>query len=174
MSAWHKMAVSDDGHKLIEDFEGLFLQAYDDADDRIVKPGQRVQGTLTIGYGHTSAAGPPRVYVGMVITAGQASAILSADLASVELEVTHLVKVPLNQSQFDALVSFQFNTGWLAHHQCSLLKALNAGNYNLAEKDFSLYDEASGKVLAGLKRRRESEALMFAGQVQEALRIANA
>jgi lysozyme len=155
------MKTSDSGRKFIEEFEGLFLQAYDDEDDHIVKPGGRVYGTLTIGYGHTSDAGPPRVYVGMTITKEVADAILTADLASVEIEVEHLVKVPLNQNQFDALVSFQFNTGWLAHPHSSLLLALNSKRYTLADEDFMLYDRAQGKVLAGLSRRRLAEKKLF-------------
>jgi lysozyme len=153
--------TSDDGRKLIEEFEGCILQAYDDASDHIVKAGQYVHGTLTIGYGHTDAAGPPKVYIGQVITKEQADQFLSVDLQSVELEVKHLVKVALNQNQFDALVSFQFNTGWLGHPNCSLLKALNSGNYQLADEDFMLYDRAQGKVLAGLSRRRQAEKDLF-------------
>ena len=157
------MKTSETGLKLIESFEGLILGAYDDADDHIVHPGERVYGTLTIGYGHTSVAGPPRVYVGQEITKEQADAILAADLASVELEVGHLVKVELNQNQFDALVSFQFNTGWLSHPHSSLLTALNAGNYRLADQDFMLYDRAQGKVIKGLCRRRAAERDLFNG-----------
>jgi lysozyme len=155
------MQTSAAGRKLIEEFEGLILKAYDDHDDHIVKPGEHVYGTLTIGYGHTDAAGPPKVYIGMAIDEPTADAILASDLASVELEVQHLVKVPINQNQFDALVSFQFNTGWLGHPGCSLLRALNAGNYQLADNDFMLYDRASGKVLAGLVRRRAAEKELF-------------
>ena len=155
------MKTSPAGLRLIEGFEGLFLQAYDDSDDRILKPGDRCYGTLTIGYGHTISAGPPKVYVGMEITSDEANAILAADLASVEIEVSHLVKVALNQNQFDALVSFQFNTNWLAHQHCSLLTALNAGNYHLADEDFMLYDRSQGKVLVGLTRRRAAEKALF-------------
>lgn len=155
------MKTSSKGRALIESFEGLFLEAYDDDDDHVVKVGERVYGTLTIGYGHTSVAGPPRVYVGQTITKEEADAILAADLASVEIEVSHIIKVPLNQYQFDALVSFQFNTGWLAHPGCSLTRALNAKNYRLADADFGLYDRASGKVLQGLVRRRTAEARLF-------------
>jgi lysozyme len=155
------MKTSDNGRGFIEGFEGLFLQAYDDADDHIVQDGQRVYGTLTIGYGHTDAAGPPKVYVGQVITKATADAILASDLTSVEIEVGHLVKVTLNQNQFDALISFQFNTGWLGHPSCSLLRALNGGNYNLADEDFMLYNRASGKVLEGLTRRRAAEKKLF-------------
>lgn len=153
--------TSANGRKLIEEFEGLILGAYDDASDHIVKPGQYVHGTLTIGYGHTDAAGPPKVYIGQQITVEQADHILSADLQSVELEVKHLVHVLLNQNQFDALVSFQYNTGWLGHTNCSLLTALNRGNYNLADEDFMLYDRAQGKVLVGLNRRRTAEKELF-------------
>jgi lysozyme len=155
------MKTSDNGRKLIEGFEGLFLDAYDDATERVVKPWQHVVGTLSIGFGHTTAAGPPRVYVGMEITRQQADAMLASDLAAVEIEIEHLVKVPLSQNQFDALVSFQFNTGWLAHPHCSLLAALNAGNYDLADEDFMLYDRAQGRVLVGLDNRRRAEKKLF-------------
>ena len=155
------MKTSPAMYPFIGTFEGNILQAYDDADDRIAQAGMHVYGTLTIGKGHTSAAGPPRVYVGMKIDDTQSDAILAADLASVEIEVCHLVSVPLKQFQFDALSDFQFNTGWLAHPHCSLLNALNSGNYNLADEDFMLYDRAQGKVLAGLDRRRAAEKRLF-------------
>ncbi len=155
------MQISPAGRQFIEGFEGLFLQAYDDDDDHIVAPGDHVYGTLTIGYGHTSSAGPPTVYAGQTITEEEADSILAADLAAVEAEVNTLVKVPLNQNQFDALGSFQYNTGWLGHPQCSLLRALNGGNYQLAANDFMLYDMAQGKVLVGLNRRRAAEKLLF-------------
>jgi GH24 family phage-related lysozyme (muramidase) len=48
------MKTSNKGRKLIEKFEGLILRAYDDYNDKIVKPGEKVRGTLTIGYGHTT------------------------------------------------------------------------------------------------------------------------
>lgn len=155
------MKTSQAGLQLIREFEGCILQAYDDSDDRVLKPGDHCYGTITVGIGHTSAAGPPRVYVGMEISQEEADDILAADLTSVELEVAHLVKVSINQNQFDALVSFQFNTGWLAHPHCSLMAALNAGNYRLADEDFMLYDRSQGKVLVGLDRRRTAEMKLF-------------
>src|SRR5271166_4274141 len=103
------MKTSQTGLNLIEQFEGLILGAYDDATDKIVPTGGSSRGTLTIGYGHTSSAGPPKVYVGQRITKDQANQILAADLAVVEQQVSSRVKVPLNQNQFDALVSFTFN-----------------------------------------------------------------
>jgi lysozyme len=156
------LKTSPAGRALIEEFEGLFLHAYDDATEHYVRAGDRCIGTLTIGYGHTSAAGPPRVYAGMTLPSKSvADEILAADLASVEIEVRHLVTVHLNQNQFDALVSFQFNTGWLAHEHCSLLTALNKGEYRLADEDFMLYDRAQGRVLVGLTRRRAAEKKLF-------------
>lgn len=144
------MKTSIAGRKMIEGFEGCILHAYKDSG-----------GVPTIGYGHTSAAGAPFVVMGMTITAMQADSFLSNDLGVVEKSVMELVEVSLNQPQFDALVSFQYNTGWLAHPQCSLLKALNSGNYNLAANDFGLYDEAAGKVLVGLEKRRAAERTLF-------------
>ena len=149
------------GLALIKSFEGCILQAYDDYNDRIATHAQLVRGTLTIGWGHTSAAGPPPVTIGLTITQDQADQILAADLKPVEQQVANLIKVPLNQNQFDALVSFEFNTGWLGHSQCSLTRAINAGNYALAANDFSLYNEANGQVLTGLVRRRAAEAALF-------------
>lgn len=158
------MKISDAGLNFIKRFEALFLQAYDDATDRIVKPGDRIHGTLTIGYGHTSQAGPPRVYAGMVLKdEAAADDLLLADLAPVESAVARLVKVDITQNQFDALTSFQFNTNWLTHPHCSLLDALNAGNYKLADEDFMLYDRANGVELVGLDRRRAAEKAMFDG-----------
>lgn len=155
------MQTSPNGRRFIEQWEGLYLQAYDDATGRIVGPNNKLWGTLTIGYGHTNGAGPPHVHVGMSITQQEADLILSADLAAIENAVNHLVKVPLTQNQFDALVSFQYNTDWLEHQHCSLLTALNAGNYTLADEDFCLYDRANGKILVGLDRRRAAEADLF-------------
>lgn len=138
------------GRALIESFEGLFLKTYNDG-----------TGVPTIGYGHTTAAGPPVVSYGQTITKEQADHMLADDLAKVEAHVNALVKVPLNQNQFDALVSFEFNTGWLGHPQCSLLRALNSGHYALADQDFMLYNRAGGHVMAGLTRRRAAEKELF-------------
>lgn len=153
------MKTSAQGRKFIESFEGLILKAYDDHNDHVVEVGQHAIGVLTIGYGHTDAAGPPKVYVGQQITQTDADNILASDLASVEIEVNQLVKVPLNQNQYDALVSFQFNTGALG--KSTLLKVLNEKNYDAAADDFLAWDHAGGVKLAGLTRRRTEERKMF-------------
>jgi lysozyme len=101
------------------------------------------------------------VYAGMSITREQADAILAADLASVEIEVAHLITAPINQKQFDALVSFQFNTGALGKRTCSLRKDLNLKRYNDAAHDFLKYTKAGGRTLEGLVRRRKAEKALF-------------
>lgn len=148
---------SPNGIKFIEREEGCILGAYDDINDRIVKPGGTVRGTLTIGTGHTSAAGPPRVYVGMVITQAQADAILKADLASVGLEIDHLVKVSLNQNQADALYSFQFNIGALA--RSTTLRLLNQGNYTGAANAMLAWSRGNGNPTLLLGRRKREQTL---------------
>lgn len=153
------MKTSPNGRNLIESFEGLILQSYDDYNDHIVHLGDTVHGTLTIGYGHTNSAGPPLINIGDSVTKSQADEILSEDLHKVENQVSSLVKVPLNQNQYDALVSFEYNTGALGHS--SALTALNQGNYSAAAEDLTLYNKAGGKVLAGLIRRRKAEYDLF-------------
>ena len=136
------MIVSNKGRKFIESWEALICKAYDDATEKPVPKGGKCIGTLTIGYGHTSAAGPPEVFPGMSITPQEADDILAVDLTQVETEVGHWIKVALHPNQFDALASFQFT--------------------DLATDDFALYNRSSGRVLRGLVRRRKAEADIFA------------
>jgi GH24 family phage-related lysozyme (muramidase) len=142
------MKTSTNGRKFIEQWEGLILHTYDDS-----------TGVLTIGYGHTTAAGNPVVRGGMAITQQQADQILAQDLKKVEDQVNSLVKVKLTQNQFDALVSYQFNTGALA--RSSALKYLNQGQYEQASKAMTLYNRGGGKVMQGLVNRRTAEQHLF-------------
>jgi len=158
------MKTSQNGRNLIESFEGLILQTYDDYNDHIVNTGDTVHGVLTIGYGHTNAAGPPSIHIGQTISKDEADQILGSDLGRVEQEVINLVHVPLNQNQFDALVSFQFNTGALRHS--STLPLLNEKKYVEAADHLLLYNKAGGRVLAGLVRRRQQEKTLFLKPVQ--------
>lgn len=153
------MQTSSAGRKFIETFEGLYLHAYDDG-----------TGTWTIGYGHTTAAGLPRVHPGMVITEQQADAILSSDLAAVEADINHHVKVPITQYQFDAFSSFDFNTGGL--DRSSALMAFNLDHPALVPGDLMKWVYAGGRVLPGLQRRRRGEGQMFEGHVLLALQTA--
>jgi lysozyme len=149
------LKTSANGRKLIEQFEGLSLKAYDDG-----------TGVWTIGYGHTSAAGLPAVRSGMTITADEADAILSSDLAAVETDVNHHVTAQINQNQFDALVSFDFNTGAL--DRSNVLRSVNVGQNAQVAADLMMWDHAGGRVMLGLERRRAAEGKLFNTPVTEA------
>ncbi len=152
------MKTSPNGRKFIAKEEGNILYAYDDFNNKRVNVGDPVRGTITIGVGHTTAAGSPTVVPGMTITAAQSDEILAKDLSKVEAEVTNLVKVPLTQNQFDALVSFHFNTGGLGRSQ--ILRSLNTKDYEGAANAFLNWTKANGNptLLAG---RRKREIALF-------------
>ncbi|MGR2682942.1 lysozyme [Chromobacterium haemolyticum] len=140
------MNISANGIKLIQQFEGLRLKAYQDA-----------VGVWTIGYGHTG----PDVTPGLVITQAQADALLARDLSRFETGVTRLVQVPLHQNQFDALVSFSYNLGLGSLQNSTLLRLLNQRDYAGAAAQFPRWNKAGGKVLPGLTRRRAAEQALF-------------
>ncbi|WP_457586124.1 lysozyme [Ensifer canadensis] len=137
------------GLSLVKQWEGLKTKAYPD-----------VTGIWTIGYGHTSAAGAPEVKPGMVITEAKAEEILLADLATFEERVARLVKVPLTDNQFAVLVSFDFNTGRLG--KSTLLKKLNAGDYDAVPAELMKWVNAGGKRVKGLVNRRAAEVGLWA------------
>jgi len=82
-------------------------------------------------------------------------------MAVFEQLVTAMVKVPLKQHQFDALVSFAYNVGGGNLRSSTLLRKLNAGDYDGAALEFHKWNRSNGKVLPGLVRRRAAEALLF-------------
>ena len=140
------MKTSDEGVKLIQSFEGLRLMSY-------VCPA----GVLTIGYGHTSAAGAPSVVPRMKVTVEEATKTLCADLGRFERGTESLVKVDITQNQFDALVSFAFNCGLGALKRSTLLKRVNAKRFDDVPAEFMKWNKAGGRALAGLTRRRRAE-----------------
>ena len=97
----------------------------------------------------------------MRITPEQAEKFLKEDLKTFEKIVKDNVKVPLNQNQFDALVSFVFNVGGGNFKNSTLLKVLNKGDYSAAAGEFSKWVYCGGKKLPGLVRRRQAEAELF-------------
>nr|WP_241389545.1 lysozyme [Serratia proteamaculans]ANV21598.1 Mur1 [Serratia proteamaculans]ULG13358.1 Mur1 [Serratia proteamaculans]ULG13571.1 Mur1 [Serratia proteamaculans]ULG13683.1 Mur1 [Serratia proteamaculans]ULG15134.1 Mur1 [Serratia proteamaculans] len=139
------MIIDVNGLKLIKHFEGLRLRAY-----------QCSANVWTIGYGHTAGVGPDDV-----ITEEQAISFLRQDVAESERAVNQYVHVPLTQNQFDALVSFVFNLGVGNFRTSTLLKKLNAGDYDGAAQEFGRWIHAGGKALPGLVRRREAESALF-------------
>lgn len=156
------MKTSADGRRFIEAFEGRYLKAYQDS-----------VGVWTVGFGHTTAAGEPYITRDMTITEDDADRILANDLAKVERQVLGCIQKPLNQAQFDALVSFTFNLGQGNLSRSSLARRINAGDYDVAG-EFIKWNRAGGQVLAGLTRRRKAESLMWTGDVAGALAMAGA
>lgn len=142
------MTLSENGLKLIESFEGLRLEVYNDA-----------AGLPTIGYGHLITVGED--FSGG-ITLEQAQELLSKDTAVAQEAVNTYVTVPLTQNQFDALCSFVYNVGTNAFKESTLLKLLNKKSYYTAWEEFVKWDKAGGKVVEGLLRRRQAEAALFA------------
>ena len=149
------MKTSETGLNLIKEFEGLRLNAY-----------KCSAGKWTIGYGHTSQAGPPHVTAGLTINREEAEDILRQDLGQFERGVLRLVKVELNQNEFDALVSFCFNLGVGALERSTALRRLNERNRTGASQALTWWNkitlsDGSKKELTGLTRRRAAEQNLF-------------
>lgn len=138
--------INEEGLAAIKRFESLRLRAYKDS-----------VGVPTIGYGHTRG-----VSMGQTITEAQADNFLREDLQDAEAAVERLVKVPLTDGQFAALVSFTFNVGGGALAKSTLLKKLNARDYNAVPHELMKYKLAGGRVLPGLANRRAAEAGLWA------------
>lgn len=136
------MKTSQNGIALIKQFEGCRLKAY--------KP-VAAEEYWTIGYGHYGADVTP----GQIITQAQAEAYLIYDLRRYEKAVNNSGRV-LNQNQFDALVSFTYNCG-----EGNLHKLIAGRTLPQIADALLAYNKGSGKVLAGLTRRREAERTLF-------------
>jgi len=145
------MNISEEGLSLIKKFEGLELEAYKCA-----------AGVWTLGYGHTAG-----VQEGDVWSEEQANEQLKIDMHVYAGYINDQVTCPLSQNQFDALVSWVFNLGPTNLRHSTLLKRLNAGDYADVPNQIKRWNKAGGKVLEGLIRRREAEALLFEGKEWE-------
>ena len=144
------IAVSAKGIDLICSFEGLRLTAYDDG-----------VGVWTIGFGTIKYPNGVRVKRGDSCTLEQAKSYMKYDLIEFEHTVNSLVKVPLNQNQFDALVSLTYNIGSGAFKSSTLLKKLNLSDYKGAAEQFDVWVNAGGKRMQGLANRRAKEKSLF-------------
>lgn len=149
------MRVSNNGVALLKRFEGLELEAYQD-----------IAGIWTIGYGHTG----PDVQPGMKISEREAEELLKRDLKPREEAVARLVSVPLNQNEFDALVSFVYNVGIEAFKGSTARRRLNAKDRVGAAEALTWWNKATvGGVLravTGLTRRRAAERALFLEPVE--------
>ena len=139
------MKISEEGLSLIKKFEGCELKAYQDS-----------VGVWTIGYGHTKG-----VEEDQEITQDEAEDMLASELDEYEGYIRDMVECDLEQCQFDALVAWVYNLGPTNLRSSTMLKRLNANDLDDVPAQIRRWNKAGGKVLAGLTRRREAEALMF-------------
>lgn len=145
-------SISKVGLDLIKFFEGYRDEAY-----------QCSAGIWTIGWGST-IVDQVRVKKGDTISKSKAQVALKSHLSNeVYPVIKSLVKVPLTQGQFDALCSFIYNLGAWAFEGSTLLRKLNAGDYNGVGKEFHKWVYADGRKLPGLITRRRKEAELFIG-----------
>lgn len=144
------MALSQAGIDLIKRWEGLRLDAY-----------KCSAGVLTIGYGHTSAAGAPKVVAGMTITKQEAEDILKRDLEIYEDAVRLAITKPMNANQFAACVSLCYNIGPSNFKTSSVVKRFNSGDVAGAADSFLMWNKAGGEAVQGLVNRREDEKKLF-------------
>ena len=154
------MQISDDGLRLIAQYEGLRLRAYAD-------PGSGSE-PWTIGYGTTRYPDGSPVRPVDACTPAQAWQWLEHDAAFTARVVDAGLQVPVNQPMFDALVSLAYNIGVGAFRRSTLLQLLNEGNYLGAADEFDRWNRAGGRVMNGLVRRRDDEQALF----NEGIRVA--
>ena len=146
------MNVGPDGIALVKSFEGCRLKAYPD-------PGTGGE-PWTVGWGTTRYANGQKVQPGDTVTQAEADALLRNDLAGTERQVKRAIgDAPTTQKQFDALVSFHYNTGSLL--SSTLLRKHKARDYAGAAAEFLRWTHAGGKVLPGLVKRRAAEAALY-------------
>ena len=144
------MEISNNGLNLIAKWEGFRTDAYLD-------PGN----VWTIGYGTTKWPNGKPVEKGQTINKVEAWDLLRIQAQEHANTIENYVKVPLNQNQYDALASFQYNLGRYILKNSTLLKYLNNRQWEQASKEMLLYCYAGGKKLQGLVNRRLDETALF-------------
>lgn len=163
------MQVNDTGIAIIKAFEGC---------EKPMKgrlgyftPYYCPAGVLTVGYGHTNLGNiPPKVTAGTAWSYADCEKALRNDMRKFEQHVSRLGPEITDPNQYAAIVSWALNTGGPA--SSSVWKYARAGNVAETRVRLSRWNKGGGRILSGLVRRREAEADLFAGKVDEALRTA--
>jgi len=142
------MKLSPEGLRLLMDREGCRLHAYKDS-----------VGVWTIGYGHTSGAGPPHVTHGMKITQKEAEEIFAVDVAEFEDEVSKVLEREAQGHEFDAYVSLAYNIGGGAFASSTTLRKFNAGDIPAAADSLLWWNKPPE-----IRSRRRGEYEQFLGR----------
>lgn len=145
------MSVNKATLDLIKQYEGCKLTAYQD-----------IVGIWTIGYGTTAAADlgiiPSR---GLTITQERAEDLLRQGVDKFAATVDAMVTTKVNQNQRGAIICLSYNIGPNAFAKSTVLRELNAGNFDKAAAAFRMWNKAGGEVIKGLVNRREAEIKLF-------------
>lgn len=152
------LQISDAGVEFIKRFEGFSKVSYPD-------PGTGGR-PYTIGYGTTRINGRS-VELGMTCTEEEAFQWLANDVNDYLHQVEHAIEPVLYQSQVDAIASFVYNVGCGNFLKSTLLKKINACDWQGASLEFLKWNRAAGKVMKGLTKRRTAESEVFMRDVNE-------
>jgi len=160
------MDISPPAIIIIQDEEVFKDTAYDDArPNYVLKPGDKIIGTLTIGYGHTDAArdDDEKIQIGDTVTEEEAKEILIKDLQQYVDIVNNRMKsfdVELTQEQFDGLVFATMNRPEKMSRS-ALWKAIGSGNEDKIREEWTKTISQSVKDFPGLEGRKEKELDIF-------------
>ncbi len=118
-------------------------------------------GWKTLGFGHAVRKGEKWDSPTVSISQEEAEELLKQDTYSAEASVSRLIQVPLEDYQFDSLVSFVYNLGGGSLQRSTLRSKLNRYEYLSASQEFGKWVYGGGRKLPGLTRRREAERILF-------------
>lgn len=155
------MTLSPNGVKFIHQFEGVSLKAYKDYVD------DKGNVRYSIGYGHNGKVDGKTITPDLVITKEKAEELFLEDVDVFVKKVKQYIKVPLNQNQFDAMVSLAYNvrtSNWVDFIERS---QINSGVYDKVPEALMKYVVSDGKTLRGLVRRRTEEGKLFTTPVHQ-------
>jgi GH24 family phage-related lysozyme (muramidase) len=153
--------IGPEGTSLIKRFEGCARLRRDGLVEAYPDPGTGAE-PWTIGWGATGEGleEGSRIGPGTVWTQAQCDARLARDLERYAREVAEAIgEAPTTQGQFDAMVSFHYNTGAIA--RATLTRKHCNGDHEGAANEFRRWNKAAGRVLAGLVRRRQEEERLY-------------
>ena len=143
-------AISKLGLNLIKGFEGFRGKSY-----------RCPAGVWTIGYGHTSMAGPPAVRAGQIMSRAEADRVLAHNIEKFAAQLRPLITADLTDNQFSALVSFAYNVGVGGFRNSGVRRAVNAEQHKSVPRRLALWVKAGGRTLPGLVKRRSAEAALY-------------
>lgn len=144
------MTISIKGLQLIRKWEGFKPKVYKDS-----------VGLNTIGIGTLIDTNEEKYLLTASITESQAYELLKRDMTKFESSINTLVKVKLNQNQFDALCCLVYNIGPNNFKNSTLLRKLNLSDFIGTSEQFLVWNKAGGKTLSGLTNRRKEERNLF-------------